>query len=67
VHAGACEAIKQFLREHGVRQHRGDGWSVSWAPVAGRQTLDAKALEKAGIDIEAYRKEGKPGERLIVK
>lgn len=67
LHAAACEAIKQFLREHGVRQHRDKDWSVSWAPVAGRQTLDTKALEAAGIDVEAYRKEGKAGERLIVK
>jgi hypothetical protein len=67
LHAGACEAIKQFLREHGVRQHRGADWSVSWASVAGRSSIDTKALEAAGIDIEAYRKEGKAGERLIVK
>jgi hypothetical protein len=67
LHAAACEAIKQFLREHGVRQHRGEDWSVSWAPVAGRQTLDTKALEAAGIDLEAYKREGKAGERLIVK
>jgi hypothetical protein len=67
MHAAACEAIKQFLREHGVRQHRGDDWSVSWASVAGRASLDAKAMEAAGIDVEIYRKEGRPGERLIVK
>jgi hypothetical protein len=67
LHAGACEAIKQFLREHGVRQHKGSDWSVSWAPVAGRKTIDAAALEADGIEVEAYRKEGKPGERLIVR
>jgi len=67
MHAAACEAIKQFLREHGVRAHRGEDWSVSWTPVAGRQSLDVKALEAAGIELEPYRKEGKAGERLIVK
>jgi hypothetical protein len=66
-HAAACEAIKQFLREHGVSGHRGDGWSVSWGPVAGRKGLDIAAAEMAGIDLSPYRKEGKAGERLIVK
>lgn len=67
LHANACEAIKEFLREHKVRGHRGDNWSVSWGPVAGRRTIDTAALEAAGVELSPFRKEGKPGERLIVK
>jgi len=61
------EAIKQFMKENGVRSYRGDDWSVSWSAVAGRTALDNAAVEAAGIDLSPYKKEGKPGERLVVK
>lgn len=65
-HAKACEAIKEFLRTHGVRGHKGDGWSVSWSAVKGRSTLDTAAVDAAGLDLSAYQKPGKPGDRLKV-
>jgi hypothetical protein len=66
----AQEAIKQFLRLHNVRGHKGDDWSVQWSSVKGRQSLDAAGLlaaaEAAGIRTEQYQKEGRAAERLTV-
>ena len=62
----AQEAIKQFLHAHGVRAHKGDGWSVTWSTVKGRITLDRSAAEAAGFDLSPYEKEGNASERLIV-
>jgi hypothetical protein len=66
-HAAAAEAIKQFLREHDIRGYRGDGWSVQWGPIGGRTILDTKAVTAAGIDLSPFQREGKAGERLVVK
>jgi len=65
--AVTVEALKQFMRDNGVRHYRGDNWSVSWGSVTGRSTLDTAAVEAAGIDLSPYKKEGRPGERLVVK
>lgn len=65
-HAQACEAIKEFLRTNGVRGHKGDGWSVAWSSIKGRKNLDQSAIEAAGIDLSAYEKTGKPGDRLRI-
>jgi len=64
----AHEAIKQFLRQHNARAHKEvDGsWSVQWSVVAGRRSLDTRAVEAAGINLEPYQKEGKPSERLTI-
>jgi hypothetical protein len=61
----AREAIKQFLHSHGVRSHKGDGWSVVWSTTKGRVTLDKDALAET-IDLTPFTKEGEPSERLIV-
>jgi hypothetical protein len=61
------QTIKDLLRTNGVRRVHGDGWSIDWSPVKGRQTLDIKAVEAAGIDLSEYRKEGQAGDRLVVK
>ena len=68
-HAKVTEAIKEFMRGNGTRAYRseGDDWSVVWSTVKGRSNLDAKAAEAAGVDLSPYYKEGKPGDRLIVK
>jgi hypothetical protein len=58
--------IKEFLRANGVRRANGDGWSVSWSQTKGRETLDQKAAEAAGLDLAPYRKAGEPGDRLVV-
>jgi hypothetical protein len=61
----AREAIKQFLHAHGVRSHKGQGWSVTWSVSKGRVTLDKDALADA-IDLAPFTREGEPSERLIV-
>lgn len=66
-HAEMRERIKESLREHGVRKVTGDGWSISYSLVKGRETVDIKAAEAAGIDLSAYRKVGDPADRLTVK
>jgi len=62
----AQEAIKQFLHDHQVRAHKGDGWSVTWSTVKGRVTLNKDAAQEAGIDLSPFEQEGNASERLIV-
>jgi hypothetical protein len=61
------QEIKDLLRTNGVRRVHGDGWSIDWSPVKGRQTVDLKAIEADGFDLDPYRKQGDAGERLTVK
>jgi len=63
----AKHAITEFLRINGVRRVNGDGWSVTWSPTKGRQTVDIEAAENAGLDLGPFRKTGQPGARLVVK
>jgi hypothetical protein len=65
--AARKQSIKDFLREHGIRRYHTDEWSVAWSSSKGRVTVDAAMAEAAGIDLEPFRKEGQPGDRLIVK
>jgi hypothetical protein len=66
-HAKAREAITEFLRANGVRRVNGEDWSVAWTPTKGRETVDIKAAESAGLDLGPFRKTGEPGARLVVK
>jgi hypothetical protein len=66
-HTKAVEEIKSFLRNTNSRGHRGDGWSVSYSVVAGRETLDIRAAEAAGIDLTPFYKTGRSSERLTVR
>lgn len=66
-YADVIEEIKQFLRDHDTRRYFGDGWSVSYSAVNGKATLDTKAVEAAGINLEPFYKQGKPSDRLVVK
>lgn len=61
------QEIKDTLRGNGTRRAAGDGWSISWASVKGRKSLDRKAVEAAGIDLAPYEREGEPSERLTIK
>lgn len=69
--AGARNNIKEFLRTHQVRSHKGDGWSVSWSSVKGRTSLDLAAASEVakaiGLDLSAFEKTGDPSDRLTVK
>lgn len=60
------EAMKQLLRSHDARAHRDKDWSVQWSETKARVTVDVAALEKAGFDLEPYKREGKPSERLTI-
>ena len=66
-HAGVKEDIKAFLRAAGVRKARGEDWAVNWYSAKGRETVDTKAAEAAGIDLSAFKRIGDPSDRLIVK
>lgn len=66
-HAEATEAIKKFLRENNTRKYQGDGWSVSYYSISGREMLDIQAVEAAGIDLSKFKKTGKQAEVLRVK
>ena len=63
----ARQSIKDILREHGVRRAKGDDWSVSWSVAKGRETIDTKAAEAAGVDLLPFKKIGDPSDRLVVK
>jgi hypothetical protein len=62
--------IKDRLREKGLRRVVGNGVSVGWSPVKGRETYDMVGLQQAaflaGVDIEQFRGPGVPGDRLTV-
>lgn len=66
-HAAAREAVKEFLRANQVRRYAGEDWAVSWSSVKGREMVDIKAAEAAGIDLSPFRKVGDPADRLTVK
>ena len=62
----AAESIKQALQSAGVRQMQVGNHTAKLDTVAGRTTVDWKAAEKAGVDLDAFKKTGKPSERLTV-
>jgi CRISPR/Cas system-associated exonuclease Cas4 (RecB family) len=63
-------AIKERLREKGQSKIVGDGISVSWSAVKGRETFDMarikEVLAEQGLEIDDYKHEGTPGDRLTV-
>ncbi len=61
------EEIKTFLREHNTKGAKNDLWSVSYSLVNGRKSLDTKAVEDAGINLEPFYKSGRQGERLTIR
>ena len=62
--------IKSRLQEKQIRRVVGNGVSVSWAQVKGRETTDVKGLreaaENAGIDLDQYTSVADPSDRLTV-
>jgi hypothetical protein len=62
----AKEALKAFLGSKNQRKMRGPTWSMTWFGQAGKKTLDTKAMEADGIDLENYKKEGAPFDVLRV-
>jgi CRISPR/Cas system-associated exonuclease Cas4 (RecB family) len=62
--------IKSRLQEKQIRRVVGNGVSVSWTQVKGRETTDVKGLreaaENAGIDLDQYTSVADPSDRLTV-
>ena len=58
-------AIRPVLVDHG--EVVADGFAFTCTMTAGRKTLDKKALEAAGIDLEPFYKQGAPFTTLKVK
>ena len=63
----ALEAQKDSLKEslNGITGVTQSGFQINWIQVAGRKTVDTKALESQGITIPY--KEGKESSRLTIK
>lgn len=61
------EVIKQELRARKLAKALVAGIEIDLQTVAGRSSLDRKAVAQAGIDLSPYEKTGAPSERLVVK
>jgi len=64
--ADAAETIKAEMIARSARQLPVGNHTVELAEVAGRTTIDWKAAEKAGVNLDPFKKTGKPSERLTV-
>jgi hypothetical protein len=65
--AALSEDIKVELRKRNTSSTVVGDIEVELTSVAGRSSLDQKAMEKAGIDLSPFKKIGLPSERLTVK
>lgn len=65
-HAAAVEHIKQFMRTNNSRKYKGDGWSISYYSIKGKDSIDIQAIEASGVDLSKFRKTGKPSEGLRI-
>ncbi len=63
--------VKGWLRDHEKRNIAANDFVVSWSTVAGRQSWSinnlVEAAKEAGVDIEPFRREGNPYDRLTIK
>lgn len=67
----ASEDIKGLLKKLQIRRmagdkEKGEGWSVSYTFVAGREVLDTNAMRADGIDIDSYKVAGEGHERVTI-
>ena len=62
-----AEEIKEELRKRNTSSTIVGDVEVALASIAGRSSIDQKAMEKAGIDLAPFKKIGLPSERLTVK
>jgi hypothetical protein len=60
--------IKERLREKNVRRVVGDGVSISWSPVKGREIVDLEGLKATLPEetIKQFTRQGEGGDRLTV-
>lgn len=59
------EVIRPVLLDQGAIIHNNHQFECQ--SVAGRVTYDYKAMIEDGIDLEPYKKVGKPSSRLVIK
>lgn len=62
--------IKERMREKGLKRVVGEGVSITWTAVKGRDSWDMLPLlgaaSDAGVEVETFKKPGEPGDRLTV-
>ncbi len=67
---GVQYEIRERLRAKGLRRVVGNGVSVLWSAVKGRQSFDMKRIREAaanaGIDLAQYETAGEPTDRLVI-
>lgn len=61
------EKIKIQLRRSKAAKIRANNWTISYGKVNGRRTLDTKAIEQAGIDLDPYYKQSPASDRLTIR
>jgi hypothetical protein len=62
--------IRDRLRAKGLRRVVGNGVSVLWSAIKGRQSFDMKGIREAaasaGIELAQYETAGEPTDRLVI-
>jgi CRISPR/Cas system-associated exonuclease Cas4 (RecB family) len=64
--ASLGEDIKREMKSRKLTKITVDGIDIEVADVAGRRSLDRKAVTAAGVDLSQFEKTGAPSERLTV-
>jgi hypothetical protein len=63
--------IRERLRAKALRRVTGDDFSITWAPMRGRPSLNVKALKAAaiaaGVDVAQFETVGEPSDRLDIR
>lgn len=59
-YAEAQQRVKEWLTNNRKSKAKSENWAVSWSTSEGKESLDKKALEAAGVDLKKYMKKGAP-------
>lgn len=62
----AKEAAKSVLLSRNVRKMKGPGWTATWYSTEGKTSVNLKALEASGIDLEPFKVQGAPFDTLRI-
>ena len=61
------QEIKELLRGSNTRWAEAGGRKINWQSRKGKVSVDTKAMEADGVDLEPYRREGDPFDVLTIK